>query len=140
MRKFALALLAAALAWGAARPALAILQFYKVWDEVYLKENENKEFVEQVRNPRVRCLVCHQGKNRKHHNPYGIHLVEPLDKKKHIRDPEAVREALAELGEMHIDPDDEDSPTYDELIQAGQLPGGTLEELQEEPEEPAESP
>ena len=82
MRKFALALVVAALAWGAARPALAILQFYKVWDEVYLAEHENKEFVEQVRNPRVRCLVCHQGKNRKHHNPYGIHLVEPLDKKR----------------------------------------------------------
>jgi hypothetical protein len=140
MRKFVLVLLVAAVAWGAARPAFAILQFFKVWDEVYLSEHEDKEFVETVRSPKVRCFVCHQGKSRKNHNPYGIHLVEPLDKRKHIRDPETVKKVLAEVGAMHIDPDDENSPTYDELIQQSILPGGTLEEVMEEPEEPAESP
>jgi hypothetical protein len=134
MRKFGLTLFAALLAISGARPAFALLQFYKVFDEVYLAEHENEDFVKAARNSRMRCLVCHQGKKRTNHNPYGIHLVELLDKRKDIRNPEKVKEALAKVGKMHSDPEDEKSPTYDELLKAGTFPGGTLEEASKEPE------
>jgi hypothetical protein len=134
MRKYALALLVALSAAGAARPAFALLQFYKVFDEVYLASSDNKEFVESVRDKKAQCMVCHQGKNRKHRNPYGAHLDKLLDKKKDIRDVEKIKAALAEVGKLHSDPDDEKSPTYDELIQQGQFPGGPLEEVTKEPE------
>jgi hypothetical protein len=134
MRKYALAVLVALIAAGSARPAFAILQFLKVFDEVYLKDHENKEFVETGRSAKMKCMICHQGKSRKNHNPYGIHLVERLDKKKDIRDVEKIKTALAEVGKLHSDPDDDKSPTYDELIKAGTFPGGTLEEVMKEPE------
>lgn len=134
MRKYALALFAALSFAGAARPAFAIPQFLKVFDEVYLKDHDNKEFVEAARSAKMKCLICHQGKSRKHHNPYGIHLVERLDKKKDIRDVEKIKAALAEVGKLHSDPEDDKSPTYDELIQAGKFPGGPLEEVMKEPE------
>jgi hypothetical protein len=134
MGKFGLTLLVAVLAWGAAKPAFALLQFYKVFDEAYLADHEDEDFVKSARDPKMRCLICHQGKNRKNHNPYGIHLVELLDKRKDIRDIEKIKKSLAKVGAMHSDPDDEKSPTYDELIQASTFPGGTLEEASEEPE------
>ena len=134
MRKFGLVAIVAAIALGSARPASALLQFFKVFDEVYLKEHENEEFVKTARSPKMRCLVCHQGTSRKNHNPYGIHLVPLLDKKEHIRDPEAVKKALAEVGAMHSDPEDDKSPTYDELLKAGTFPGGTYEEAIKSPE------
>ncbi len=134
MRKLALIVLVTLSAAGASRPASAVLPFFKVFDEVYLTEHENEEFVKTTRSLKVKCMVCHQGKNRKNHNPYGIHLVPLLDKKEHFRDPEAVKAALAKVGAMHSDPDDETSPTYDDLIKAGKLPGGTLEEVMKEPE------
>jgi hypothetical protein len=138
MRKFALTLLAVALVAGSARPALAVLQFYRVWDQVYLANHENAEFVKAARDPKMRCLVCHQGKVRKNHNPYGIHLVEMLDKVKDVRDVEKIKESLAKVGAMHSKPDDDRSPTYDDLIKAGTFPGGTMEEASKEPEKKAE--
>jgi hypothetical protein len=134
MRKVALAVLAATVVGGSARPAFALLQFYKVFDEVYLAKNENKEYVELVRSKEAQCLVCHQGRNRKNRNAYGAQLDELLDKRKDIRDIPKIKEALAKVGEMHSDPEDEKSPTFDELIQQGELPGGKLEELKKEPE------
>ncbi len=134
MRKFGLVFLIVALVGGSSRPAMALLQFFKVWDEVYLANNENEEFVKEARNAKMRCLVCHQGKKRTNHNPYGIHLVELLDKKEDIRNPEKVKEVLAKVGAMHSDPEDENSPTYDEILAKGEFPGGTLEEASKEPE------
>ena len=111
-----------------------MLQFYKVFDEVYLKDHENKEFVKTAQSAKMRCLICHQGRKRTNHNPYGIHLVELLDKRKDIRDVEKIKKSLAEVGKMHSDPEDDKSPTYDELIKEGKFPGGTFEEAIKEPE------
>lgn len=133
MRKFAALLLVAIVASASAHPAFAVLQFYKVFDEVYLVDHDNEDFVKEARDPKTRCLVCHQGKQRKNHNPYGKHLVELLDKAKDVKDVEKIKAALAKVGEMHSDPEDETSPTYDELIKAGTLPGGTMEEAAAEP-------
>lgn len=134
MRKPGTLFIVAVLVAGAASPALARLQYLKVFDEVYLKEHENQDFAKEARNPKMRCLLCHQGKNRKHHNPYGIHIVEAIGPKKNVRDVPKIKEALAKVGAMHSDPDDETSPTYDEMLQAGTFPGGTLEEASKEPE------
>ncbi|HMP05073.1 MAG TPA: hypothetical protein PJ982_01880 [Lacipirellulaceae bacterium] len=137
MRTLVLAVAAAALVAGSARPAAALLQFFKVFDEVYLADHPDEDFVKTARGAKMRCLICHQGKKRTNHNPYGIHLVPLLDKKEDIKDVEKVKKVLAEVGAMHSDPDDESSPTYDELFRQGQFPGGTLEEAsQEPPEEP----
>jgi hypothetical protein len=133
MRKLCLLALVLTLSC-AARPAFGILQFLKVFDEVYLKEHPDKDFVKEARNVKMRCLICHQGKSRKNHNPYGIHLVELLDKKEDIRNVEKIKESLAKVGEMHSDPEDDKSPTYDELFKQSIFPGGTLEEASKEPE------
>jgi hypothetical protein len=133
MRKYCLMLLVGAAVSGATRPAFAILQFYQQFDKVYLAEHENAEFVKAAHDPKMRCLICHQGRLRKNHNPYGVHLVELLDKRKDIRDVEKIKEALAKVGAMHSDPEDDKSPTYDELIKKGEFPGGTMEEASKEP-------
>lgn len=140
MRTFGL-FLALAIAFGAPRPALAVLQFYRSFDEVYLKTHENEEFVKTARTAKMRCLICHQGKNRKNHNPYGIHLVELLDRTKDAKPDgiERVRAALAKVGAMHSDPDDDKSPTYDELLKAGKFPGGDYEAASQEPEKKDEA-
>jgi hypothetical protein len=135
MRKLGLILVLAATACCGARPAFALLQFYRVFEQEYIVDHEDKDFAKYVKSTKVRCLVCHQGKKRTNHNPYGVHLVKLLDKKKHIRDPDAVRAALAKVANMRSDPKDEKSPTYLELITASKLPGGELEELMKEPEE-----
>jgi hypothetical protein len=133
MRKYALALLVALSAIGAVRTALARLQYAKAFDEAYLADNENKEYVEMVRKGQNKCMVCHQGKNRKHRNPYGAHIGELLEKK-NVKDAEKIKEVLAKAGELHSDAEDDKSPTYDELIKKGELPGGPLEEVMKEPE------
>lgn len=133
MRKVCLALIVAALVGGVARPAAAVLQFYQVFDKVYLAENPNEEFKKAAHDPKMRCLICHQGRLRKNHNPYGKHLVELLDRKTDAKDVEKIKAALAKVGEMHSDPDDDASPTYAEMIEAGTFPGGTLEEASAEP-------
>lgn len=125
-----------------ATPASAILQFNKVFIAKYATDNDNEEFVESVK--KAKCWVCHQGKKRHYHNPYGIHLVDLLDKTKDKKDEEKISKALDKVAKLHsdpkenkpgVDPKDKKSPTFGELIAAGKLPGGTLEEAKEEPSE-----
>ena len=116
-----------------ARPATAFPQFMKVFKAEYIEGNENEEYVELV-NKEAKCLVCHQGKKKSNHNAYGKHLIGLIGKKDK-KDVEKITEALKKVAEMHTDADDEESPTYGELIADGKLPGGDLEALKEEPEE-----
>jgi hypothetical protein len=133
MRKVCVALLLALFTAGSARPAFAILQFYQEFDKMYLAEHENEEFVKQARDPKMRCLICHQGRNRKNHNVYGAFLDELLDRKKDIKNVDKIKESLAKVGAMHSDPKDESSPTYEAMIRAATFPGGSLEEASKEP-------
>lgn len=133
MRKFGIMFFAAVLvACGLTHPAMAIKQFSDQFKELYIKHHPNKEFAEYV-TKKVRCFVCHQGKKKKNHNPYGQHLTELLDRKKDKKNKEKIIAALKQVGAMHSDPNDEKSPTYAELIAAGKLPGGPLEEVKKEP-------
>lgn len=142
MHKYGLSLLAMLLVACNTNTAFGFLEFHKVWVDMYVdkedKSEENQEYVKVVTRGLTRCLVCHQGKKRTNHNPYGIHFVGVIgiDDKK---DDEKVREVLEKVGKMTIDPDmdpeSEDAVTYNDLIAAKKLPGGPLEELQKEPEE-----
>ncbi len=133
MRNFGLMLFAAGLViCGLTRPAMAIKQFSDQFKELYIKNHSDKEFAEYV-TKKVKCFICHQGKKKKNHNPYGEHLADLLDKKKDKKDKEKIIAALKKVAEMHSDPNDEKSPTYAEIILAGKLPGGTLEEVKKEP-------
>lgn len=119
-----------------AQPALAVLQFQKVFVNHYVGDDKESDWAIQVKE--AKCWACHQGKSRKQHNPYGVHLVPLLDRKKDAKNPEKIVEALEKVAAMHSIEGDDSSPTYGELIKAGKLPGGTLEECKTEPEKPAE--
>ena len=134
MRRAILALVTVVLSQTGLRSAEAIMQFNKVFVDDYVKEHKDKEFAEYVEK-KVKCFLCHQGKKKSNHNAYGKHLVPLLDKKEDKENVEKIRAALEQVGKMHSDPKDEKSPTYAELIAAGKLPGGSLEDSQKEPEE-----
>jgi hypothetical protein len=108
------------------------MDFQKVFFAEYITEHEDKEFSEYV-TKKVKCFICHQGKSKKNHNPYGIHLVKLLDKKEDKKDTKKIKAALEKVGKLHSDPKDDKSPTYAELIAQSKLPGGTLEEARKEP-------
>jgi len=121
------------------QPAAAVLQFYKVYQTEYLDNNPNEEFVAEAKKPANRCFACHQGKKRKHHNAYGEHLVELLDRKKDAKDVAKITAALQQVAAMKVDPSDPNSETYGDRIAAGKWPGGELEDLKAEPPESAEN-
>lgn len=140
--------LAVVVAASMAPRAHAVQYFYSVWKEVYVNEaddasDEEKAFAAKVDDRETgRCFVCHVvgETSRKLHNTYGIPLTELLDKKdfglrQRRDDPEGaekkVLEALKKVAAMHSDPDDEESPTFGELIAKGELPGKTPENLDE---------
>lgn len=104
-------------------------QFYKK----YLDNHGDDDYVNLVKKE-AKCWLCHQGKDRKQHNAYGIHLTDLLTKKD-IKDVEKIQKALDKVGKMHSDPDDDKSKTYAELIAASELPGGSVEDCKKEPEE-----
>jgi len=121
------------------QPAAAVLQFYKVYQAEYLDNNPNEEFVAEAKKGPNKCFACHQGKKRKHHNAYGEHLVELLDRKKDAKDVAKITAALQQVAAMKVDPSDPNSETYGDRIAAGKWPGGELEDLKAEPPESAEN-
>ncbi|MBX3427254.1 MAG: hypothetical protein KF688_16365 [Pirellulales bacterium] len=134
MRKLMLSLVALVVAAGATDRALAVPQFQKEFLKKYVDEHESKEFQELVKK-KAKCCVCHQGLKDKHNmNAYGVELGKLLDRKKDAKDVEKIVATLEKVGKMRSNPKDEKSPTYAELIAAGKLPGGALEDLLKEPE------
>jgi cytochrome c2 len=119
------------------RPAAAVVQFYNVFKAEYLEKHPDKQYAAALTKASDKCFICHQGKNRKHHNAFGIHLVELLDRKKDMKDVPKITAAIKKVVEMRVDPKDEKSETYADRIKAGKWPGGELEELKKEPPEEA---
>jgi cytochrome c2 len=115
------------------RPAPAVVQFYTVFAKEHLDTHPDKKFAAEVKKAAVRCYVCHQGKSRKNHNPFGDYLVEMLDRKKDLRDVEKISASIKKALEMHVDPKDEKSETYADRLKASKWPGGELEDLKKEP-------
>ena len=136
MRKLcALQMVVAAGIFLVASVAQAFPQFWKEFDGYYLKEHENTEWADQVRDKeaKVNCLICHQGKKKKkNRNAYGDALDELLTKKDK-KDSEKIIAAFQEVADLPVDPDDEDSETFGDRIAAGKWPAGELDDLMEEP-------
>ena len=80
----------------------------------------------------AKCHLCHKGKKKKDLNPYGAELAKLLDRKADKKNKEKIHEALEKVAEIRIDPEDPDSPTYGELIEQGELPGGEPQSEEEE--------
>lgn len=142
MRRFYVLMTAMFLASSATQAAFGFVEFHKEWVKMYIDEEDESEEADEYRGlvakGKYRCLVCHQGKKKDNHNPYGMHFVGVLGKDDK-KDTDKIVETLEEVGKMHSDPDDEESPTYNELIAEKKFPGGTLEELEAEPAESEES-
>jgi cytochrome c2 len=119
-----------------AQPALAVIQYYNVFKKEYLDNHPDKEYAAALTKASDKCYVCHQGrKSKKHHNAFGVHLVEPLDRKKDMKDVAKISAEIKKVLAMHVDPNDEKSETYADRVNASKWPGGELEELKKEPAE-----
>ncbi len=129
-----------------ASSADAFVEFHKEWVKKYIDmdddSEENKDYIKLVAKGKYRCLVCHQGKKKKNHNAYGKFFVGELGKEDK-KDTDKIVEWLDKVGEMPVDPeadpDEEDTLTYNDLIERKEFPGGKLEDLEEEPKEEEES-
>lgn len=135
MRNACMFLMVCVLASATARPAAAVLAFYKVWETEYLTNHPDQDYATLVKKSANRCFVCHVGKKRTHRNAYGKQLAELLDRKKDVKDKEKILAAIKQVGEMQVDPNDDQSETFAARIAAGKFPGGELEELKKEPAE-----
>jgi cytochrome c2 len=126
-------LLAIPLLFATASPASAVLKFYEVFKKEYLDTHKDKKFAEAVGKADVKCLVCHQGKNRKAHNAFGEELDKLLDRKKDLKDEKKISESIKKVLAMRVDPKNEKSETYLDRLTHSKWPGGELEELKKEP-------
>jgi hypothetical protein len=142
MRIFYTVLLLMFVASLGTRSASGFVEFHKEWVKMYIDDEDdseaNQDYIKLVAKGKHRCLVCHQGKKKDNHNPYGIHFVGELGKDDK-KDTDKIVEWLTKVGEMPVDPDAEDSLTYNDLIQRKEFPGGKLEDLEAEPKEEGET-
>lgn len=110
----------------ATRPAMALKQFKEQFEAKYViadsQDPTQKAFAEAVAE--AKCNVCHEGKSKKNRNVYGTALSVLLDKKEDKENVEKIQGALATVGAMKSDPTDENSPTFEDLINEGKLPAG----------------
>jgi hypothetical protein len=119
-----------------ARPAAADQQFFNAFIDEYIRSHPDKTYVEMV-TKEAKCLVCHQGaRSRKNRNVFGKEVDKLLDRKTDAKDREKIVAALKKSLDVRSDAKNDKSPTYLELVKAGKLPGGTLEEVKKEPAEP----
>lgn len=106
---------------GLARPAFAIKQFQDEFKSLYAPDGS--PLAAEVE--RVKCNVCHVGKDKKARNAYGKALDERLDKKADKEDKDKIRKMLEEVAGLPSDPQKKDSPTFGDLLKAGKLPVAT---------------
>jgi hypothetical protein len=111
-----------------ARPALAIPQFFNEFKALYADPEGSDEqkalakTIDEIKPAGLRCNICHEGKDKKKKNAYGEALGELLDKKEDKDDKEKIKEALEKVGELKLDEEKEDSPTYGDVLKEGKLP------------------
>ena len=114
-----------------AAPAFAVKPFYDEFKKDYLDTAKDKKFAEMV-DKGDKCLVCHQGKNKKNRNVFGQEVAKLLTKKD-AKNTEKMDGAFKKVLAMHVDPKDDKSETYLDRLNSGQWPGGKLEELKKDP-------
>lgn len=119
----------ASVLWVAVPSAQAIPPFKKEFEAKYLKKDSSDPkdvaLVEAV--AKVKCNVCHKGKDKKMRNAYGDALAELLDKKADAKNPEKIQEALDKVAGMHSVSGDSASPTFGDLLKEGKLPSNDTE-------------
>jgi hypothetical protein len=102
----------------------AIPPFKKEFDNKYVKKDSSdpneKALAEAVE--KVKCNVCHKGKDKKMRNAYGEELAKLLDKKADAKNPEKIQQALDKVAALPSNPSDPKSPTYGDLLKEGKLP------------------
>jgi hypothetical protein len=125
-------LCAAAVLFALASPAGAMPSFYKEFKKDYIDSLKDKKFAEAMDKGDVKCLVCHQGKQKKNRNLFGKEVGKLLTKKDKDNT-EKIAAGLKQALAMHVDPKNEKSETYMDRLKAGQWPGGKLEDLKKEP-------
>ncbi len=103
---------------ASARPAWAIKQFQDEFKELYVKEGS--PLAAEVE--RVKCNVCHVGKDKHDRNAYGQALDERLDKKADKENKDKIRKMLEEVAALPSDPAKPGSPTFGALLKEGKLP------------------
>jgi hypothetical protein len=125
-------LLAVPVLFALVSPAGAIPQFYAEFKKDYLDTLKDKKFAEAMQKSDVKCLICHQGKQKKNRNSFGKEVGKLLTKKDKS-DNEKIAAGLKKALAMHIDPKNEKSETYMDRLQASKWPGGKLEDLMKDP-------
>src|SRR6185436_14647811 len=114
-------LLAIPVSIAIALPAGAYPQFQKAFQDGYLKSLKDKKFAEAMEKGDVKCLVCHQGKQKKNRNAFGKEVSKILTKKDQ-KDTEKIAAGLKKALSMHVDPKNDKSETYLDRLSKGQWP------------------
>jgi hypothetical protein len=114
-------------------PVAAIPPFFNEFKAKYADpdgEEPQKALAEQIEAMKQmqRCNICHEGKDKKKRNAYGEALAELLDKKEDKDNKEKIQESLDKVAEMKVDPEDDKSPTYGDLLKEGKFPVEIKEE------------
>jgi hypothetical protein len=123
-------LLALMIAFGVVASAVAFPPFQKQFLAKYA-DGTDEAFTKLAKDD-AKCLVCHQGKNKKNRNPYGAALAEFIGKKDQ-KDTDKIIAALEKVAEQSSNPEDSEAPTFGELIEEGKLPGGDLDAVKADP-------
>ena len=148
MQKFAAALFTILMTQGfyglEQQRAFALPDYKKEFFNLYVDKSATdpnaKAFAEAANSKAGKCYVCHVNvktldekklKSKSVRNNYGKAITEFIykddfkemkkaDKEKAMT---ALREAIEKTGALKADPSDSGSPTFDELIASGKLPG-----------------
>ena len=110
----------------------ALPPFYIEFKKDYIDPLKDKKFAEAMDKADVKCLVCHQGKQKKNRNEFGK-VVGKFLTKKDAKDKEKIAAGLKKALAMHVDPKDDKSETYMDRLMASKWPGGKLEDLKKDP-------
>ena len=113
-------------------PAVALPPFQIEFKKDYLDSLKDKKFAEEMNKADVKCLVCHQGKQKKNRNAFGKDVGKLLTKKD-AKDKDKIAAGLKKALAMHVDPKDDKSETYMDRLMASKWPGGNLEDLKKDP-------
>ncbi len=113
----------------------AVPPFKKEFDKLYIKKDSTDPAEKSLATAvdKVKCNVCHKGKDKKMRNAYGEELAKLLDKKADAKNPQKIIEALEKVAEMPSNADDKSSLKFGELLKEGKLPGGA-DDTKDEPE------
>jgi hypothetical protein len=126
MKKYCVLLACLALSGMVASRAWAVPAFNEAFKKAYLQDGT--PLADKVAE--VKCNVCHEGKNKKDKNEFGVAVGKYLkkadftgDSKKYDPKSEEGQKALAEGLEKAAMEKSSNGKTYGELMKAGELPG-----------------